>query len=129
MVNNGASLPLAFDEDLTTRTITVQLATDGGGTVTTTANDLLNGFRANNTIKQVWRVTGGGGSVLTTGSFQCSGGSVGDELATIHLRANSSNYKAGYNIVINPGDVLLARCTTIDVGSVASMQVSVFVSY
>lgn len=128
LVNNGASLPLTFSEDVVARTITVQLATDGGGTVTTTATDLLNAFRENNTIKQIWRVTGGGGT-LSTASIQCSGGSVGDEIAAIHLRANSSNFRDGYEVNINSGDVLLARCVIFDVGSIAAMQTTGFVSY
>lgn len=128
LVNNGPSLPLTFSEDLGTRTITVQLATNGGGSVTTTASDLVTAFRQDNTIDQVWRVTGGGGT-LSTASIQCSGGSVGDEIAAIHLRANSSNYRADLEIDINPGDVLLARCNTVDTGSIASMQLTGFVSY
>lgn len=128
LVNNGASLPLVFSEDVGTRTITVQLATNGGGSVTTTATQLRNAFRANSTIDQVWRITGTGGT-LSTASFQCSGGSVGDEIAAIHLRANSSNYRAGLDIQLNPGDVLIGRCNTVDTGSISNMQMTGFVSY
>lgn len=129
LVNNGPSLPLAFSENVNTRTVTVQLATNGSGTATTTATQLRDAFRANKTIKQIWRVTGTGGSALSTASISCSGGSLGDEIASIHLRANSSNYRAGYSVVINPGDIILARCDIVDVGNISSMQVSVFLSY
>lgn len=128
LVNNGPSLPLEFSENLTTRTVTVQLATNGGGSVTTTATQLRNAFRANNEINQIWRVTGGGGT-LSTATFQCSGGSVGDEIAAIHLRANSSNFRADYDIELEEGDVLLARCNTVDTGSISNMQLTGFVSY
>lgn len=128
LVNNGPSLPLSLSEDINTRTVTVQLATNSGGSVTTTATQLRDAFRANNTINQIWRVTGSGGT-LSTNTFQCSGGSVGDEIAAIHLRANSSNFRAEYEVTINPGDVLLARCNTVDTGSISNMQMTGFVSY
>lgn len=129
LVNNGASLPITFTEDLVNRTLTIQLATNAGGAVTTTATQLRDAFRANNEINQIWRITGSGGSALSTATFQCSGGSLGDEIAAIHLRANSSNFRAGYDVTINPGDVLIGRCTTVDTGSISNMQMSGFVSY
>ena len=129
LVNNGPSLPLTFSENLTARTVTIQLATNGGGTVTTTATQLRDAFRANNTVNQIWRITGTGGTPLTTASFSCAGGSVGDEIAAIHLRANSSNYRDGYEIIINPGDVLIGRCNLVDVGSISNMQMTGFISY
>lgn len=128
LVNNGPSLPLSFSEDVSTRTITIQLATNGASTITTTATQLRDAFRANNTIDQVWRITGTGGT-LSVASIQCSGGSVGDEIAAIHLRNNSSNFRAGYEVQINPGDVLIGRCNVIDVGSISNMQMTGFVSY
>lgn len=128
LVNNGNSLPLTFSENKTTKTVTIQLATDGGGNVTTTATQLRNAFRANNTINLLWRIRGSGGT-LSTGTFQCSGGSVGDEIASIQLRANSSNFKDELDVDINPGDVLIARCNTVDTGSISNMQLTGFVSY
>lgn len=128
LVNNGPSLPLTFSEDVSLRTITVQLATNGGGSVTTTATQLRDAFRSNNTINQIWRITGTGGTLSPT-SIQCSGGSVGNEIAAIHMRANGSNFRSGYDVIIDPGDILLTRCLIVDVGSIASMNVTGFVSY
>lgn len=128
LVNNGASLPLTFSEDLVARTVTIQLATNAGGTVTTTATQLRDAFRLNNTISQIWRITGTGGT-LSVASFTCAGGSLGDEIAAIHLRANSSNYRSGYNVAMNPGDILIGRCVLQDIGSMSNMQMTGFVSY
>lgn len=128
LVNNGASLPLSFSENVNTRTLTIQLATNGGGTITTTATQLRDAFRSNKTIQQIWRITGTGGT-LSAASFVCSGGSLGDEIAAIHLRANSSNYRANYAVVINPGDVLIGRCIIVDTGSISNMQMTGFISY
>lgn len=128
LVNNGPNLPLTFTEDLNTRTLTIQLATNGGGSVTTTATQLRNEFRANNEINQIWRITGSGGT-LSPATIQCVGGSVGDEIAAIHLRANSSNFRAGYEVTINEGDVLIGRCNTVDTGSISNMNMTGFVSY
>lgn len=129
LVNNGPSLPLSFSENIGARTVTIQLATNGGGTVTTTRTQLRDAFRANKTIQQIWRITGSGGTVLSAATFSCAGGSVVNEIAAIHLRANSSNYKQNYEIVINPGDIVLARCVTLDVGTISAMQTTAFVSY
>jgi hypothetical protein len=129
LVNNGPSLPLVFTENLVARTLTIQLATNGGGTVTTTATQLRDAFRANKSINQIWRITGTGGSALSIASFSCSGGSVGDEIAAIHLRANSSNFRDNYQIIIDPGDVLIGRCILVDTGSISNMQMTGFLSY
>jgi hypothetical protein len=128
LVNNGPSLPLAFTENLISRTLTIQLATNAGGLVTTTATQLRDAFRSNNSINQIWRITGTGGT-LSVASFSCSGGSVGNEIAAIHLRNNSSNYRDGYDVTLNAGDVLIGFCVTIDNGSISNMQMTGFVSY
>lgn len=129
LVNNGANLPLSFSENIVTRTVTIQLATNGGGAVTTTATQLRNAFRSNNTINQIWRIYGTGNSPLSVASIVCSGGSVGDEIAAIHLRANSSNYRDKYSVNIDPGDVLIGKCLLLDSGSISNMQMTGFISY
>lgn len=128
LVNNGPSLPLTFSENTTTRVVTIQLATNGAGVVTTTRTQLRNAFRNNNTITLIWRITGTGGAVMTPASFSTAGGTVGSAIGSVFLRANSFAISY-YDRLINPLSLICVQCTFLDFGSIADTSVQVTLNY
>lgn len=124
LVNNGPSLPLTFSEDPITRIVTIQLATNAGGNITTTATQLRNAFRNNSSIKLIWRIVGTGGTPLTTASIITAGGTVGDAIGSIFLRANT--FALGfYDTPVSQFGLISVQCSTRDFGSIADTSVQV----
>lgn len=107
-VNNGASKPLAFSEDTATRIVTVQLATNSGGTITTTRTQLVNAFRLNNSISLLYKISGSGTTLMTAGSLTLSGGSDGNAIAAIVMRATGAQTRIGINKQLNLNDNISA---------------------
>lgn len=131
LVNNGASLPLAFSEDEATRTVTIQLATDGSGNPTTTKNQLRSAFRLNSDIKLIYSInyTGSGATVLSTASFTCSGGDPGDAIGTVFMRATNVGFREGYSVLIPQGDALIGRVLEEDRNSFSPTGMIAFLSF
>jgi hypothetical protein len=128
LVNNGPSLPLVFSEDIFTRIITVQLATNAGGVVTTTRTQLRDAFRLNNTISLLYAIDGTGGTAMTTENIVCSGGSVVEEIASVFMRAKSWGLRE-FNIQLNPGDFLYMRNDNQNVASFGNPDTVAYISF
>jgi hypothetical protein len=128
LVNNGPSLPLSFSENLISKTVTIQLATNGAGVVTTTATQLRDAFRLNTTITLIYKVTGTGGT-LTTASFVTSGGTTGDAIGAVFMRAKPWGRTSGYEVDLVPGDFLVGRVFEQDIGSFSPSSMTSFISF
>lgn len=128
LVNNGASLPLSFSENLTTKVVTIQLATNGSGVITTTATQLRDAFRLNTTITLIYKVVGTGGT-LTTASFSTSGGTVGNAIGAVFMRAKPWGRTSNYDVDLAPGDFLVGRVFEQDIGSFSPSSMTAFISF
>jgi hypothetical protein len=128
IVNNGPSLPLAFSENTTARTVTIQLATNGGGTVTTTRTQLRDAFRLNTTITQIYSINGTGGTIMTPASFTLAGGAAGNAIASIFTRNREVQYRTNYNVNLAPGDQLFGYTLSVDNGSFSQIGVQTFMN-
>ena len=129
LVNNGPSLPLIFSEDLVTKTVTIQLATNAGGNVTTTRTQLRNAFRLNTDITLIYAINGSGGNVLSTASFSTSGGSVGDAIGAVFMRAKAFGFRKGYEVQLSPGDFLVGRAFNQNVNSFSPSSLTAYLSF
>lgn len=131
LVNNGASLPLSFSEDESTRTFTIQLETDGSGNPVTTKNDLRSAFRLNTDIKLIYSInyTGSGSTVLSTASFTCSGGDAGDAIGTVFMRATNTGFREGYDVDIAQGEALIGRVLEEDRNSFSPVGMIAFLAF
>jgi hypothetical protein len=129
IVNNGPSLPLAFSENTTTKTVTIQLATNGGGTVTTTRTQLRDAFRLNTTISLIYAINGTGGTVMTTASISTTGGSVGNAIGSVFMRAKAWGFREGYEVELSPGNFLIGRVDDQDVGTFSPSSLTAFISF
>ena len=129
LVNNGASLPLVFSEDLTTKTVTIQLATNAGGNVTTTRTQLRDAFRLNTDITLIYAINGTGGATLNTASIQTTGGSVGDAIGAVFMRAKAFGFRDGYEVDLTPGDFLVGRAFNQNVNSFSPSSLTASISF
>lgn len=131
LVNNGPSLPLAFSEDTVTRTVTIQLETNGAGTPQTTKNDLRSAFRLNTTIDLLYSInyTGSGSTVLSPASFTCSGGDAGDAIGTVFMRATNTGFREGYDVDIAQGEALIGRVLEEDRNSFSPVGMIAFLAF
>lgn len=131
LVNNGPSLPLAFSEDASTRTFTIQLETNGAGTPQTTKNDLRSAFRLNSTIDLIYSInyTGSGSTVLSPTSFTCSGGDPGDAIGTVFMRATNTGFREGYDVDIAQGEALIGRVLEEDRNSFSPVGMIAFLAF
>lgn len=129
LVNNGNSLPLVFSEDLNTKTVTIQLATNAGGAVTTTRTQLRDAFRLNTTITLIYAINGSGGTTMSTASIVTTGGSVGDAIGAVFMRAKPWGFREGYEVELNPGDFLVGRADNNNVGSFSPSSLTAFLSF
>jgi hypothetical protein len=131
LVNNGSNLPLAFSEDLNTRTVTIQLETNGAGTPVTTKNDLRTDFRLNSDISLIYSInfTGSGSTVLNTANFNTSGGDAGDAIGTVFMRATNTGFREGYEVSIAQGEALIGRVLEEDQNSFSPVGMNAFLSF
>ncbi len=131
LVNNGSNLPLDFSEDESTRTVTIQLETDGAGNPQTTKNDLRSAFRLNADIKQIYSINyiGSGTTVLSPASFTCSGGDEGDAIGTVFMRATNTGFREGYDVDIAQGEALIARVLEEDRNSFSPVGMIAFLAF
>ena len=131
IVNNGANLPLAFSENLTTRTVTIQLETDGAGNSQTSRNELRNAFRLNTDITLLYsiNVNSGGGSTVTPATFTCSGGDAGDAIGTVFMRATNVGFREGYSVLVPQGSALIGRVLEEDRNSFSPVGMIAFLSF
>lgn len=131
LVNNGANLPLAFSEDLNTRTFTVQLATNGSGTPTTTKGQLRAAFRLNTDIQLIYSInySGSGNTVLSPATVVCSGGDPGDAVGTVFMRATNTGFREGYDVDLPQGSALVGRVLKQDRGSFSPTGMTTFISF
>lgn len=129
LVNNGPSLPLAFSENLSTKTVTIQLATNGAGNVTTTRTQLRDAFRLNTTITLIYKITGSGNNIVSPASFTTSGGNAGDAIGAVFMRAKPWGSRTGYNASIQPGNFLIGRIFDEDIGSFSPSSMTAYISF
>lgn len=129
LVNNGPSLPLAFSEDLNTRTVTIQLETNGSGTPITSRTELRDAFRLNSDITLIYAINGSGGTNLTPATFQTTGGSAGDAIGSVFMRAKSWGRRDGYEVSLQPGDFLIGRVFDQDRGSFSPSSMIAYISF
>lgn len=131
LVNNGPNLPLTFNENLNTRTFTIQLETNGAGTVLTTKDDLRSAFRLNTDIELVYSInySGSGSTILSAASFVCSGGDAGDAIGTVFMRATNVGFREGYSVLIPQGSALIGRVLEEDRNSFSPVGMIAFLSF
>lgn len=129
LVNNGPSRPLTFSENTLTRVVTIQLATNGSGVVTTTRTQLRDAFRANTTITLIYKITGTGGTILAPASIITTGGSVGEAIGAVFMRSKATGFKAGYNTNIVAGQSLVGRVFDQDIDGFSPTAMVANISY
>lgn len=124
--NNGVSKPLAFSEDLSTKTVTIQLATNSSGTVTTTSTTLVTAFRLENTITLIWKMNLGAGSqILTPGTFTIGNGTQGNSVGSIILRGNACYSRVkSLSIPLSILDAIAVYVLPYDNGSYSNVSVT-----
>lgn len=130
LVNNGPNLPLTFSENTQTRTVTIQLATNNQGQVTTTRTQLVTAFQnvPANTITLLYAINGSGTQIVNPATFSTSGGNVGNAITSIFTRAQS--YRVRYNnIMITPNDYLYVVKTNQNVASYNNPFITLYLSF
>lgn len=129
LVNNGASKPLVFSENVATKTVTIQLATNGSSVVTTTRSQLISAFELDTTISLIYAISGSGATTMTPATFSTSGGSVGNAIGSVFMRAKAWGFREGYNISLSPGDFLIGRVDRQELGSFSPSSLTAFISF